>query len=105
MNVLLDECVPWPIRRVLAGHACQSVPRLGWAGIKNGRLLALADPAFDLFITSDQGIAYQQNPSGRRIAVLELSTNNLRRLQAAADLIRAEVATIRPGEFRAVAIP
>ncbi len=67
MNVLLDECVPWPMHRLLAGHACTTAQKRGWGGIKNGDLLRLAEAEFDLFITSDQNIRYQQNLAGRRI--------------------------------------
>jgi hypothetical protein len=65
----------------------------------------VAEPQFDLFITSDQNIEYQQNLAGRQIAILSLSTNNLRRIVMAIDTIRAAVSSIRPGEFRRLQIP
>lgn len=105
MKILPDECVPWPMHRALAGHNCHTAQQQGWGGIKNGRLLQLAESEFDLFITSDQNVRYQQNLSGRRIAILELSTNKLRRIESAADIIRAAVAAIKPGEFRQLEIP
>jgi hypothetical protein len=105
MTILLDECVPWPMRALLAGHSCATASKRGWGGIKNGDLLRLAEAEFDLFITADQNIRYQQNLSGRRIAILELSSNDLRRIQAAATAITAAVASIKPGEFRQLAIP
>jgi hypothetical protein len=105
MKVLFDECAPWPLHKILPDHACVSVQQRGWRGAKNGRLLSLAQPEFDLFLTSDQNLAYQQNLLGRRIAVLQLSTNKLRRLLAAAPLIQSAVATIRPGELRRLDIP
>ena len=105
MRILLDECVPWPMHRLLAGHECMTVRQRGWGGIKNGELLRLAEDGFDLFITSDQNIRYQQNLAGRRIPVLELSTNKLRRIIVAAEIIRSAVADIRPGEFRQLNIP
>jgi hypothetical protein len=71
MKILLDECVPWLMHRLLAGHTCFSVQDKGWGGIKNGELLQRAETDFDLFITSDQNIRYQQNLIGRRIAILE----------------------------------
>jgi hypothetical protein len=55
----------------------------GWGGIRNGDLLQRAEGEFDLFITSDQNIRYQQNLTGRAIAILELSTNDLRRIESA----------------------
>ena len=57
---------------------------MGWKSVKNGELLDLAEATFDLFITSDQGLVYQQNLSGRRIAILQLSTNKLRAVETAA---------------------
>ena len=105
MNILLDECVPWPMHKLLTGHNCTTAPRRGWGGIKNGELLRLAEGEFDLFITSDQGIRYQQNLAGRRIAIIEISTNKLRRIEAAAELIRSTVAAIKPAEFLRLEIP
>ena len=81
MRILLDECVPWPRRNLLSGHHCTNAQMRGWGGLKNGDLLRRAELEFDLFITSDQNIRYQQNLAGRKIAVLELSTNDLRRIQ------------------------
>ena len=86
MKILLDECVPWPIHKLLAGHECLAAQQCGWGGIKNGDLLQLAEGKFDLFVTADQNLRYQQSLAGRRIAILELSTNKLRRLEAAAPL-------------------
>jgi hypothetical protein len=105
VKILLDECVPWPLHQVLAGCECTSVQRCGWGGITNGELLRHAEVKFDLFITSDQNLRYQQNLSGRRIAVLELSTNDLRRLLACAVQIKAAVAASRPGSFQHLAVP
>jgi hypothetical protein len=105
MKVLLDECVPWPLHKILVGHECQTPQRAGSGGLKNGDLLRRAEGAFDIFITSDQNIRYQQNLAGRRIPILEPSTNDLRRILAAASLIQSAVAAIQPGEFRQRAIP
>jgi len=105
MNILLDECVPWPMHRLLVGHECRTAQQQGWGGIKNGRLLQLAEGEFDLFITSDQNVRYQQNLAGRKIAILELSTNKLRRIEAAANLIQATVTSIKSAEFRQLEIP
>ena len=105
MNILLDECVPWPLHKLLPGHACTTAQQRGWRSIKNGELLKLAEAEFDLFITSDQNIRYQQNLAGRRIAILELSTNKIRRLQAAAALLQSTIASMKPGEFGSLEIP
>jgi len=105
MNILLDECVPWPLHKLLGGHTCASAPQRNWGGIKNGELLQLAEVEYDLFITADQNIRYQQNLVGRRIAILELSTNNLRRIIQSADEIRMAINTIKPGDYQHLEIP
>ena len=105
MRILLDECVPWPMHRLLTNHSCTNVQAQGWGGIKNGELLRLAENDFELFITSDQNIRYQQNLAGRNIAVLELSTNDIERIEAAASLIQEAVERIEPIEFERLEIP
>ncbi len=105
MRILLDECVPWPMHKLLVGHECTTAQKRGWGGVKNGDLLRMAEGEFDLFITSDQGIRYQQNLIGRRIPILEVSTNDLRRIRAASVEIQAVVVAIQQGEFRVLEIP
>ncbi len=72
MNLLLDECVPRPLKASLAveGHACLTVPEAGFAGKTNGELLRLAQNRYRVFITLDKGIPYQQNLAGVTLAVL-----------------------------------
>jgi len=105
MRILLDECVPWPMHKILRGHSCSTVQGQGWGGIKNGDLLQRAEGEFDLFITSDQNIRYQQNLTGRRIAILELSTNDISRIEAARSLLEDALETIKSNEFRQLTIP
>src|SRR5262245_11070773 len=105
MRILLDECVPWPMYKLLSGHECTTAQRCGWGGIENGELLSRAEKQFGLFITADQNIRYQQNLTGFRIAILELSTNDLRRIQAAATLIRSTIDTLQAGQFQHLDIP
>ncbi len=104
MKVLLDECVPWPMHKLLVGHDCSNAQRQGWNAVKNGDLLQLAELHFDLFITSDQGIRYHQNLADRRIAIIEISTNDLGRIQANAMAIKNAVESIRAGEFLSLRI-
>ena len=105
MKVLLDECVPWPMHKLLSGHDCTTAQRKGWGGIKNGDLIHLAEMEFALFITSDQNVRYQQNLTCRRIAIIELSTNDLRRILAASGMIRAAIANIHQGDFCRLEVP
>jgi hypothetical protein len=105
MRILLDECVPWPMHRLLTGHVCTTAQRRGWGGIANGELLQMAAAEFDLFITADQGIRYQQNLANRPLAVLEFSSNDLRRLLAAKRAVEEAVSAIAPQEYRRLEIP
>ena len=93
------------MRHLLSGHECINVQKQGWKGTKNGALLALAAKEFDLVITSDQNIRYQQNLLASTMAVLELSTNDLRRIRAAAAMIQSEISAMKPGVYRRIVIP
>src|SRR5215510_14699428 len=105
MKILLDECVPWPMHRLLSKHSVTSVQAQGWSGIRNSELLRRAEAEFDVFITSDQNIHYQQNLAVHRIAILELSTNDLRRIRASVVLIQEAVENIQASEFQRLEIP
>lgn len=57
MRLLLDECIPRKLKAYLLGHECLTTPEAGWAGKKNGELLALAEGSFDVFLTLDKGLS------------------------------------------------
>lgn len=99
MRILIDECVPRPIKRFLTGHDAFTVQQLGYSSYTNGELLALAEGEFDLFITSDQNLSYQQNLAGRTLAILMLSTNDWDIIKVSEDSIPAAVNRILPAEF------
>ena len=106
MNVLLDECVPWPMHKLLPAHVCTTAQRSGWGGIKNGDLLRLAEGKFDLFITSDQNIRYQQNLAGRKIALVVLTgTTKWSRVRLHFQRIAAVVDAAKPGSYAKIEIP
>ena len=105
MKVLLDENLPVPIAKLLLGYDCRTVEQCGWVGIKNGKLLTLAQTQFDIFLTADQNIRYQQNLSGFDIAILELSTNDFRRLKSSIDLIRSALVDVKPRTLSHLIIP
>ena len=73
MRILIDECLNWRLGRALTGHYCVSVQRMGWSGLKNGRLLLLAQEQFDVFLTGDRNLSLQQNTLEFRIAVVMLA--------------------------------
>ncbi len=93
------------MHKLLTGHESTTAQQRGWSGVENGELLRLAESEFDLFITSDQNVRDQQNLSNHRIAILELSTNDLHRINAAAAAIQGAVNAIQHGEFRNLPIP
>lgn len=61
MKILIDECIDRRLSRDFVGYEVKTVPQMGWAGIKNGRLLRLASSQFDVFITVDQHLPFEQN--------------------------------------------
>ena len=101
----MDECVPLKLVRLLSGHEFTTALEKGWGSFKNGRLLALAEPDFDLFLTCDRNILYQQNLKGRTIAILMLSTNHWPTLKAQVNVVQAALDRIEPGQFERVEIP
>ena len=105
MKILLDECVPRQLDQVVTDDECATPQDRGWAGLTNGELLRRAKEEFDLFITSDQNIRYQQNLAGPHISILQLSINDLRRIQAAAAAIRSAVVSIPRRELKKLNIP
>ncbi len=72
MRVLLDECLPKRLKRELVGHDARTAPEMGWASKRNGELLALAVGVFDVFLTADRNLSYQQDVSAFNIAVIVL---------------------------------
>ena len=84
MKILIDECLPDELKDSVAamGHECQTVRRAGYGSKKNGELLALAEGRWDVLLTSDRNIKYQQNMTGRSVSVLILraKTNRMKDL-------------------------
>src|SRR5580704_12186972 len=99
MKIILDESVPQKLRLLIeGGHTVVTTWYQGWSGLKNGALSTEAETAgFDLFITADQELAYQQNLTGRKMAVLVLSTNNWDFVRAGIAEIMAAIGVVTPG--------
>ena len=78
MRILIDEGLNWRLGRALTGHYAVSAQRMGWSGIKNGELLVLAEQnQFDVFLTGDRNLAFQQNTTQFRIAVIVLEAEGI----------------------------
>ncbi len=76
MLILFDQATPFPLRKFLPGHVIKTAYQLGWSTLLNGDPLRVAEESgFDLLLTADKNIAYQQNLSGRKIAIVALGKN------------------------------
>ncbi len=105
MKVLLDECIPRKLKNSFSGHECQTVPEAGLAGQKNGQLLLLAERiGFEVLVTMDKGLQYQQNLLGRSIAVIivRAQSNRLADLLHYVEACRSIISSIQPGEISRV---
>jgi hypothetical protein len=99
MRLLIDECLPRPIKRLFGEHECRTVQEMGWSGKSNGELLSLAEVRFDALITVDQGVQYEQNLVNRRIAVLVFvaRSNNIEDLAPLIPNACAALSSLQPG--------
>ncbi len=104
MRILLDESVPGRLGSLLTGHSTITVQRRGWASIKNGKLLALAAGEFDVLLTADKGMEYQQNLAALPISILIVlaRSNRMEDLSAALPPILAALADLPPRTLRKV---
>ncbi len=101
MRVLLDECVPRKLGRLLIGHTTRTVPQQGWSGKKNGELIALmAGAGFDVLLTVDQSIPHQQNlqSAGVAVVIMVATGNQLVDLLPLVPGVLATLATAQPGD-------
>ncbi len=106
MRILLDQNVPGPLGHWLIGHQVETAYERGLAELTNGELLRMAEPAgFDLLITTDRGIRYQQNLAERRLALIVISTNDWTRIRKWKPAVVDAISDIPPGSFREVEIP
>lgn len=101
MRLLLDECVPARLRRVLQSHDVSTVVIEGWSGIKNGELLAIAAQNFDVLVTVDKNLPYQQDPSTLPMAVVVLDalSNELPHLMPLVPALERALRTLIKGRF------
>jgi len=106
MRVLLDNCTPRGVALSLRGHAVKECRSQGWDRLKNGELLDAAEGAgFEVFLTADQSIRYQQNLRRRKIAIVVLGSGIWEFLQPHLDRIRAGVEAAQPGSLTEISIP
>ena len=98
MRVLLDECLPRRLKRLLADHEVVTVPEAGWAGKSNGDLLRLAGERFDVLVTVDRNLAAQQSGhDGVAVVILATRSNRLQDIEPVVPELLDAVATISKG--------
>ncbi len=100
MKVLFDANTPAPLARFLRGHEVVRADELGWQGLENGALLDAAEQAgFDLLLTCDQNVRYQQNLVNRKLAMVVLSSNHWPTLRRVAARIATAVDFVQTGQI------
>ena len=105
MKILLDESVPHVVQTRLSHLAIRTVRDMGWTGTKNGELLRRAEAEFDVFVTADQQLRFQQNFSGRTLAIIVLPTNQVRTVVSLLPAIEEGLKRVQPGMFLIIPLP
>ena len=104
MKVFFDNNVPAPLRFRLPRHEVRTAREMGWQELKNGDLLTIAERGgFQVFVTGDKNLAYQQNLKDRKISVVVLATTHWKTLRDSAAPVRAAIDRAKPGSFEAMA--
>ena len=106
MLILFDHSTPSPLSSYLTGHTVIEAKERGWERLSNGDLLAEAERAgFDILLTADTGIAYQQNMKDRKIALVVLGGNRWQLVQRMVRKIVAAVSAAEPGSYTLIEVP
>jgi len=106
MLVLFDQGTPVPIAGFLQGHSVKTARQLGWETLGNGELLRAAEEVgFDVLLTTDKNLAYQQNLRDRKIAIVVLGRNRWRSVKMVLPQILAAVNAATPGSYIVVDVP
>ena len=99
MRILFDQGVPVPLLKELMGHEVTTCKEKGWDQITNGDLITQAETLFDVFVSTDQNLKYQQNLKNRKIAILVLPTTSWRKLEQNAATIKQALDTLKAGQY------
>lgn len=106
MRILFDQGTPVPLRKELKGHRVETAYERGWSTLENGELMAAAEADdYDLLITTDTNLKYQQNLANRTIAVLVLSTPSWPRISRCVPAIEAAISSTAAGSYMDVEVP
>ena len=106
MRILFDQGTPVPLRRFLTGHHVATAYERGWSAVTNGDLIRLAEQeGFELLITTDTNLRYQQNLQGRSLTILVLTTTSWPRIRLATGRIVTAIKSVEPGSYQKLVIP
>jgi hypothetical protein len=97
VRILFDQGTPVPLKEHLPGHSVATAYEKGWSTLRNGELLAVAEAQFDVLVTADRNLRFQQNVAARKLAIVVLPTTSWPRLRPAATRIAEFVAAALPG--------
>jgi hypothetical protein len=100
MRILFDQGTPVPLRHSLTTHSVATAFEMDWSQLENGELLAAAEGKFEVLVTTDQNLRYQQNLQGRRLAILVLPTTNWPEIQNHVTDVVMAVNSLQAGEYR-----
>lgn len=100
MKIVFDQGTPAPLRRSLSDYEVSTAYELGWSSLKNGDLIRLAETqGFDVLVTTDSNLKYQQNLAGRKIAIVVLLSTSWPRIQQRTQLIAQRISGMSAGGF------
>jgi predicted nuclease of predicted toxin-antitoxin system len=103
MRIFLDNCMPAKIRKFLPGHEAETAYRKGWHSLENGQLLQAAEAdGYDLFLTTDTNIFYQQNLAGRKISIVVINPGDWPAIKVQIDGVLQAIESATPGGFQVV---
>lgn len=105
MRILLDECTPRVVKKRLPTLAISTVQEMGWSGVRNGELLDRAEPQFDVLVTTDKNLRYQQNLAGRHIAIVLLPSNQVPMIVKLLPVIERALQSVSAGAFVEIPLP
>ena len=106
MELLFDQGAPAPLRKALADHEVVTAHENGWSQLQNGDLISAAEESgFEVFVTTDKNLKYQQNLTGRSIAIVVLLTTSWPRIQPHLPTVVAAISQAQRGSYREVSVP
>ncbi|MBE9231761.1 hypothetical protein IQ231_08690 [Cuspidothrix issatschenkoi LEGE 03284] len=105
MKILFDQGTPVPLRKLLTNHSVTTAYEEGWSNLSNGDLLKAAESqGYQILITTDQNLRYQQNLSDRQIAILVLLSTSWPKIRKQVDEISAVINTTNLGDYQEISI-